>query len=285
MEIRRVLRPDGFLVMSSPNRKIYSEQAGYHNEFHVRELDFDELSKLLSVHFREITYYGQRLAAGSLISGLSASKENTTYAALTDTGRSMQPRAVALAEPVYYLAIASLSGALPKLPPSVSHSEKEDLYAHVRGIARWAQAQDKEVVRLGSLVKEEQAHSQEVISWAQKLDAELKAANQRIAELQQEHEKLAGWGQSQEAELEKARAVVTSTQASHAEATTWAQKLDGELKTANQRIAELQQKHEKLAGWGQSQEAELEKVRAAVASTQASHAEAIAWAPKLDGEL
>ena len=285
MEIRRVLRPDGFLVMSSPNRKIYSEQAGYHNEFHVRELDFDELSKLLSVHFREITYYGQRLAAGSLISGLSASKENTTYAALTDTGRSMQPRAVALAEPVYYLAIASLSGALPKLPPSVSHSEKEDLYAHVRGIARWAQAQDKEVVRLGSLVKEEQAHSQEVISWAQKLDAELKAANQRIAELQQEHEKLAGWGQSQEAELEKARAVVTSTQASHAEATTWAQKLDGELKTANQRIAELQQKHEKLAGWGQSQEAELEKVRAAVASTQASHAEAIAWAQKLDAEL
>ena len=39
-EIRRVLRPNGVLVISSPNRPVYSEESGEHNEFHVKELDF-----------------------------------------------------------------------------------------------------------------------------------------------------------------------------------------------------------------------------------------------------
>src|ERR1035437_3295480 len=42
-EIRRVLRPDGVLIISSPNRPIYSDIGRYRNEFHVKELDFNEL--------------------------------------------------------------------------------------------------------------------------------------------------------------------------------------------------------------------------------------------------
>ena len=55
-EIRRVLRPDGCLILSSPNRKVYSEKAGHHNQFHVRELDFDELAVLLGQYFGAIAF-------------------------------------------------------------------------------------------------------------------------------------------------------------------------------------------------------------------------------------
>ena len=37
-EFRRVLQPDGFLLLSSPDKAVYSEQQQNRNEFHIREL-------------------------------------------------------------------------------------------------------------------------------------------------------------------------------------------------------------------------------------------------------
>lgn len=36
-EIKRVLRPDGTLIISTPDKKNYSDRFGHHNEFHTRE--------------------------------------------------------------------------------------------------------------------------------------------------------------------------------------------------------------------------------------------------------
>jgi ubiquinone/menaquinone biosynthesis C-methylase UbiE len=47
-ELRRVLKPGGFLVISSPNKAVYSDKRGFTNEFHVRELYFDEFDALLA---------------------------------------------------------------------------------------------------------------------------------------------------------------------------------------------------------------------------------------------
>ena len=38
-EFRRVLAPDGVLLISSPNRPVYNEGGGIDNHFHVRELE------------------------------------------------------------------------------------------------------------------------------------------------------------------------------------------------------------------------------------------------------
>ena len=46
-EIHRVLRPNGCLVISSPNRPVYSEESGVFNEHHVKELDFKGFNELL----------------------------------------------------------------------------------------------------------------------------------------------------------------------------------------------------------------------------------------------
>ena len=36
-EVKRVLRPDGILIISSPDKYVYSDVSGYKNPFHVRE--------------------------------------------------------------------------------------------------------------------------------------------------------------------------------------------------------------------------------------------------------
>jgi SAM-dependent methyltransferase len=66
-EIRRVLAPDGILVISSPNKAIYSEASGHSNHFHVRELARDELVSLLSPRFPRQAWYGQRVLAQSML--------------------------------------------------------------------------------------------------------------------------------------------------------------------------------------------------------------------------
>lgn len=66
-EFRRVLRPDGFMVLSAPNRPVYSDEKNYRNEFHVREHDRKELEALLADGFPHCRWYAQRLQFNSVI--------------------------------------------------------------------------------------------------------------------------------------------------------------------------------------------------------------------------
>jgi SAM-dependent methyltransferase len=68
-ELRRVLRPGGLLVISSPERREYTEAAHYRNPHHVKELDADEFAALLKRHFPHVEMLGQRLIYGSAIAG------------------------------------------------------------------------------------------------------------------------------------------------------------------------------------------------------------------------
>lgn len=66
-ELKRVLRPDGLLIISTPNRVEYSERREFRNEFHVRELDEDEFRALLLLQFPAQRWFGQKLLFNSAV--------------------------------------------------------------------------------------------------------------------------------------------------------------------------------------------------------------------------
>ncbi|MFG1416763.1 glycosyltransferase [Xanthobacter sp. V0B-10] len=112
-EIRRVLRPGGFLLMSSPNRDIYSPFGLVPNPHHVRELTHDEFAALLNANFRQVRLFGQRPLIGSIIvreggasdTGLACFEKRDEDRIEADNG---------LGRVLYWIAIAT-DGELPHL--------------------------------------------------------------------------------------------------------------------------------------------------------------------------
>jgi ubiquinone/menaquinone biosynthesis C-methylase UbiE len=68
-EFKRILRPEGILLLSTPNKYVYSDLTGYVNPFHPRELYQGEFEELLSLFFLNHMTVGQRVALSSIITG------------------------------------------------------------------------------------------------------------------------------------------------------------------------------------------------------------------------
>lgn len=107
-EIKRVLKPGGILIMSSPDKKFYTDETGYVNKFHVKELYSDEFRRLISCYFKNSIFLNQRFLAGSVIIA-----EQRRSAMEVHSGKYERLNDVAPFTPVYNLAIASDEGIGP----------------------------------------------------------------------------------------------------------------------------------------------------------------------------
>lgn len=80
LEIKRVLKPDGILIMSSPDKKYYSDMSGFKNKFHIKELYFEEFEFLIKKHFKYAKFYVQKAYnLNSFISTLEDSNNLIIY--------------------------------------------------------------------------------------------------------------------------------------------------------------------------------------------------------------
>jgi SAM-dependent methyltransferase len=129
----RLLAPGGLLLLSSPDKRTYSDLTGFRNEHHVRELYREELLDLLRPHFPNVRLFGQKLLFQSAIWSLDAQPT----AARADTaagagGVRIEPGLHY--DPVYYLALCARSaGELPAHTDrllSLFGDREESVYRH-----------------------------------------------------------------------------------------------------------------------------------------------------------
>jgi SAM-dependent methyltransferase len=140
LEIMRVLREDGLLLISSPDKLIYSDGGRQINPYHVKELSFSEFSELLRRHFKTVVFCGQRLATASFVYPMSENVQG--YSAYTERQGTLELGGAPLSRSLYHLALCSKSNAALVPEASVYLNHDIDLFvAFVRESMRCAELQ------------------------------------------------------------------------------------------------------------------------------------------------
>jgi O-antigen biosynthesis protein len=169
-EIARVLAPGGLLVMSTPERRAYTEDREFHNPFHVRELTQAEFGDLLGRHFPAVALFAQRAIAGSRIDALDGAGWEHASLAIERSGDGW--REAGVPEPLYLVAVAS-AGELPPLPGEstlvdygleVLAERQATLDEHVRLLDE-RQAELVATAERARLAEEEARRVKESVSW------------------------------------------------------------------------------------------------------------------------
>ena len=134
---RRVLQPDGLLIISSPDKAQYTDASGYHNPDHVCELYRQEFIALLQQQFQHVRLYGQRLQFASLIAAESKLAETGAVASgpchQHYLSTDMQLNAGVAQPAMYWIALCSNDAArLHELDSSYDlfSDEPQSVYAH-----------------------------------------------------------------------------------------------------------------------------------------------------------
>jgi len=152
-EIRRILKEDGILILSSPNKKTYTDEPQHKNPFHRRELYFSELKDLLHAFFPYVKFLGQRLVFSSHLWPIEHAADGSFihyHGTASEIVGSHQPHF----EPVYYVAICSFQPVGQEVGYSLFTDEQDFLLKHAHCVPEQIEAWRNEVARRDALIRE-----------------------------------------------------------------------------------------------------------------------------------
>ncbi|GAB3961632.1 hypothetical protein GCM10028805_60970 [Spirosoma harenae] len=120
-EIKRVMKKDGILIISSPDKLNFTDKTENENHFHIKELYYEEFKQLINENFTKSFFFSQRIFVGSMI---ALDGESDAYHKPIIINKQGQKSTL---EPKYNIAIATNSSEL-NLPYSIiNYSENNKL--------------------------------------------------------------------------------------------------------------------------------------------------------------
>jgi SAM-dependent methyltransferase len=280
-EVCRVLRPEGVLVISTPNRIFYTEERNEVNPFHVREFDFPEFSAFLKNYFEWVEIAFQNHVSSIFIGNTNSNKgiRSQLEHSVVDSERTAN----------YFVAVCSKTASAPPtyeplvyLPAAANFLREKD--THIRLLL----ARERE---LTEMVSQQQREYDTQNQWCLALNRELQDVQKHYRVLDEEFRDRTRWAERMSAEISEKDQRIVSLQTELSDRTAWAlrldeehQRLEQELRETTARalrlVEECQELREKVACAG-SLSAEVSQKDERIASLQAELEERTARALRL----
>jgi len=255
-EANRVLKPQGILLVSTPNKAYYAEMRAKTgpNPFHVHEFEYAEFEAALYAVFPHIRIWAQNHADAIVFAPL-----NPGAAALEANGDPHPENA--------HFFIAACSRAAV---------EYADLFAWLPASANVLRERERHIARLeGELAQKDEwlarlkddhaalhsAHQAALADvnerslWAMQVERDLEQRNARIDDLQGEAAERLAWIRDIEAQLATALSAVAERETEIAARTNWARSLEDQLETRTKHVQILKDELDDYKhAWAGSQE-------------------------------
>jgi 2-polyprenyl-3-methyl-5-hydroxy-6-metoxy-1,4-benzoquinol methylase len=180
-EVHRVLRPEGLLIISTPNRVNYSERPGYHNEFHVHELAPGEFQKTLAQFHIHRVYFQSMMAFSAIwhpasdayrFNGELIPYEQDDTFLIAVCGREQSTA------PIQSLCSLSYDRALSYAHLRSNLAEKEQMIAR---LSSWGQDLDRIVVERDARIFALQSEVEQLGAWGKERDQAVAERDQAVA--------------------------------------------------------------------------------------------------------
>lgn len=185
-EVKRLLKPDGLFVISTPNKEVYRQDEP-ENPFHVRELTFAEFDALIKRYFSKVHYFGQRVHPGSSIWPLGTPDGSSVHEFTIERIRGeFQPVTTDEREAVYYVAVASdTAGRAPEGSVLLDRSDEliRALEQEAESLRHQVQQRDEALAWRESCVEDLE---RKVAAWSregERLNSELELKRQELSKI------------------------------------------------------------------------------------------------------
>ena len=172
-EVRRVLRRDGTLFLSTPNRRFSQEEREVPNPYHLKEYDEKEFQALLEAVFASVTLLGQSRLQGFLFHAPGAGP-NVRLLPPADPDQS-QPWPLESAQ--FFLAVCRPLPTADLPTPALFATTASDIVATLK------EALQAERANLGEIIAERERHIALLEAERGRLEGELLRATAHIEDL------------------------------------------------------------------------------------------------------
>jgi len=230
VELNRVLRSDGFLIISTPNRTFYTEESNQVNPFHTQEFDLQEFISFLKSTFSCVQLYFQNHLSALFIGNPALVQEAITQ--LEENSQDVETTSN------YFVAICSHhqeSQPLARnfcLLPSTGNLLREQQQSIKR--------LEKRVWELDSVLTKLQREHTKRTDWSLQLERQVEQRDQVIDGLVKEFESRSGWAHDLEGQVKEKGEVLLKLQAEFDDRTRWAHDLEGQVNEKGKVLLKLQ---------------------------------------------
>lgn len=232
-QICDVLKPNGVLIVSTPNRVFYTEERNEINPFHTREFDFAEFSHLLGRYFERVEIAFQNHVSSIFVGSDSASNDLW--------GRVERGQDPLSAVSNFFVAVCSKRHAgwhrfksLIFLPANSNLLREKE--RRIRALESQVQGLDQKILKLqqeydaqSQWCEELNRQMQERTEWAMRLNERIKELEARLADLQTQFQERSAWAERLSAEISEKDHRILTLQKEFEERTLWALQLNEQM--------------------------------------------------------